>query len=330
MTEQKHTLLICTVGGSPEPIVAALKRWNPVCTQFVPTKETREQIEAGILPLAQSEGLVLDRGRYDVLELPDGQDFAVCVGALRQLTPIVEACLRRGDAYQVVVDFTGGTKCMSAALVLQAHRWRCVFSYVGGSERTKEGIGVVISGKEQVLHAHNPWDALGFQAIAAFVTLFDRQAFAAAAALADQAMRNVSDPSRKRELNALKLLAEAYDLRDRFDHKEALSKLREVAKYGNDLQAVLGPATAGQVRASIDDHCRYLQQLAEKSPPSLLHVNDLLANARRRKAEGRIDDAVARLYRAIEALAQVALAERHQIANTKQVPLDRVPASLQS
>jgi CRISPR-associated protein (TIGR02710 family) len=330
VNDSKHTLLVCTVGGSPEPIVATLKRWNPLRIRFVPTRETREQIEARVVPLAQSEGLALDPGRYDLLELPDGQNFAACVDTLRQLTPIVEEWLGRGDQYQVVVDFTGGTKCMSAALALQARRWRCVFSYVGGSERTKEGVGIVICGKEQVLHAYNPWDALGFQAVERLTALFDQQAFAAAATLADRAMRNVSDPSRKRELNALKLLSEAYDAWDRFDHKDAASKLREVAKHENDLRAVLGPAKSEQVRACVSNHCRYLQQLVEGSSPSMLHVTDLLANARRRKAEGRIDDAVARLYRAIEALAQVALTDRHQIANTKQVPLTHVPEPLQS
>ena len=326
--DDKHTLLICTVGGSPEPIVATLKHWNPVRIRFVPTRETREQIDARVVPLAKSEGLPLDPGRYDLVELPDGQDFAACVETLRQLTPVVQEWLARGDQYQVVVDFTGGTKCMSAALVLQAHRWRCLFSYVGGAERTKEGVGVVVSGKEQVLHAHNPWDALGFQAVEEIVALFDQQAFAPAAALADKAMRSVGEPSRKRELNALKLLAEAFDAWDRFDHQRAVTRFQELSKYDNDLRAVLGQSKADQLRSYSHAQTAYLRKLGERHSPRMEHVVDLLANAQRRKTEGRIDDAVARLYRAIESLAQVALAERHQITNTKQVALDRVPEPL--
>jgi CRISPR-associated protein (TIGR02710 family) len=57
-------------------------------------------------------------------------------------------------------------------------------------------------------------------------------------------------------------------------------------------------------------------------------VLDLLANAKRRKEEGRVDDAVARLYRAIEAVAQVALKERYGIDSTTKIPLDRIPAVL--
>jgi CRISPR-associated protein (TIGR02710 family) len=332
MNDSKHTLLVCTVGGSPEPIVATLKHWQPKRIRFIPTRETREQIDSYVIRLAKREGLDVDPGRYDVLELSDGQNFAACVDELRQLTTVVTEWLHRGDNYQVAVDFTGGTKCMSAALALQAARWRCIFSYVGGSERTKEGVGVVVSGKEQVLHAYNPWDSLGYQAVERFIILFDEQAFTAAATLVEEAIRNTSDFSRKRELNALKLLAEAYDAWDRFDHKGALNKLKDVARNKNDLLAVLGPTKPGQegVVSLIDSHSRYLQQLTETAPPSMLHITDLLANAKRRKDEGRIDDAVARLYRAIEALAQVALAERHQITNTRQVPLTCVPQTLRS
>ena len=52
------------------------------------------------------------------------------------------------------------------------------------------------------------------------------------------------------------------------------------------------------------------------------------ANARRRKHEARYDDGVARLYRAIESLAQLALAERHEIQSTDRVPLERIPESI--
>lgn len=326
----KHTLLICTVGGSPEPIVATLKQWSPVRLRFVVTPETHEMVDADIIPLATAESIAPDPGRYDILELPNGQGFPECVDTLRQLTPDVEEWLGRGDQYQVVVDFTGGTKCMSAALVLHAHRWRCLFSYVGGIERTKEGVGIVISGKEQVLHAHNPWDALGFQAVEGFVSLFDQQAYSAAAGIADTAGQNATDATRKRELNALTLLAKAYDAWDRFDHKAALNRLQDLAKSENDLRAILGEHKADALCQKLARHRDYLQAFAKATPPSIGHIRDLLANAKRRFDEGRTDDAVARLYRAIEALAQVTLAERYQITNTKQVPLDRVPDSLRS
>jgi hypothetical protein len=58
---------------------------------------------------------------------------------------------------ELLVDYTGGTKSMSAALVLatieQAHR----YSYVGGVERDKGRVGVVLGGRERMHYIQNPW-----------------------------------------------------------------------------------------------------------------------------------------------------------------------------
>jgi CRISPR-associated protein (TIGR02710 family) len=309
-------------------VVAALKQWRPLRVRFVHTPQTKGDIDAKIVPAARSEGLDLDPGRYDPFELPDGQDLASCLDRLRQLTPEVGEWVARGPGFQVVVDFTGGTKCMSASIGLQASRWPCLFSYVGGSERTKDGVGVVVSGAEKIVHQANPWDALGHQAVEDFVVLFDQRAFVAAAKVAGVAKTRVSRPDRKREIAVLEQLAKAFDAWDRFDHQSSSATFDNVAKSANDLRAVLGPAQGNQVLDSVRRLANHLGELCRAAPPSRHHVLDLLANAKRRKDEGRVDDAVARLYRTIEAVAQVALKESHGIESTEKVPLDRVPESL--
>lgn len=330
MENTKTTLLICTVGGSPEPVVAALKHWRPSRVRFVHTPQTGGDVKDRILPKARDEGVELDAGRYDLLELPDGQDLSTCLDQLRQLTPQVTEWAGRGDEFQVVVDFTGGTKCMSVAIGLQAARWPCVFSYVGGDQRSKDGVGVVVSGAEKVVHQVNPWNALGYQAVESFIVLFDQRAFLAAASVVAEAKTRVGREDRKREFAALQHLAEAFDAWDRFAHRESQKSLENVRKSANDLRGVFG---SDRGEAVLDDVARVLQYLSEISlvtPPSPLHVLDLLANAKRREEEGRYDDAVARLYRAIEAVAQVALKERHGIASTEKVPLDLIPEESRS
>jgi CRISPR-associated protein (TIGR02710 family) len=324
------TLLICTVGGSPEPIVAALKQWQPVRVRFVHTPQTKDDVASKVVPMARAEGVDLDAGRYDLFELPEGQDLASCLDHLRQLTPVVAEWAARGESFQVVVDFTGGTKCMSAAIGIQGSRWPCVFSYVGGDERTKEGVGVVVSGAEKIVHQANPWDALGYQAVEEFVVLFDQHAFLAAANIAAVTMKRVSRPDRKRELSSLEQIAKALDAWDRFDHTTSKNRLESVSKSANDLRAVLGATRGDRVLAGVAQLAEHLSQLGQATPPSRHHVLDLLANAKRRKDEGRFDDAVARLYRTIEAIAQVALKEGHGIESTERVPLDRVPDPLRN
>lgn len=324
------TLLICTVGGSPEPIVAALKHWRPVRVRFVHTPQTKDDVASKVIPMARAEGVDLDAGRYDLFELPEGQDLASCLDHLRQLTPFVAEWAARGESFQVVVDFTGGTKCMSAAIGIQASRWPCVFSYVGGNERTKDGVGVVVSGAEKIVHQANPWDALGHQAVDDFVVLFDQHAYLAAANVAAATMRRVSRPDRKRELSSLEQLAKALDAWDRFDHTTSKNLLESVSKSANDLRAALGPARGDRVIAGTVRLVEHLAQLGRTPPPSRHHVLDLLANAKRRKDEGRFDDAVARLYRALEAIAQVALKEGHGVESTEEVPLEKVPEFLRT
>lgn len=323
------TLLICTVGGSPEPIVAALKQWRPVRVRFVHTPGTKGKV-AEIIPKACEEGVDLDAGRYDLLELPDEQDFTSCVEHLRGLTDEVRAWAARGGGCQVVVDITGGTKCMTAAMAIQASHWPCLFSYVGGKERTKDGVGVVVSGSEIVRHVQNPWDALGHQAVDDFVVLFDQHAYLAAADVAAATMKRVSRADCKRELSSLDQLAKALDAWDRFDHTTSKNLLETVSKSANDLRAALGPARGDRVLAGGARLAEHLAQLGQAPLPSRHHVLDLLANAKRRQKEGRFDDAVARLYRAIEAIAQVALKENHRIENTERVSVDRIPVSLRA
>jgi len=329
------------VGGSPEPIVKALTRWRPVRVCFVPTALTKRSIEndsvdpggkttPSILAAAKAADFPLDAGRYDIHELSDGEDLALCLTELQRLTGDVERWVKRDGHFRVVVDFTGGTKCMSAAVSLHASRWPCVFSYVGGAQRTKDGVGVVESGHERVVQQVNPWDALGYRTVEDYIVLFDQHAFLAAANIASVTMRRMEVQERKRELAVLEQLAKALDAWDRFDHMTSRNRLEIVTRSRNDLCAVLGRPRGDHVLARVKQLAEHLGRLAQAAPPTRHHVLDLLANAKRRKDEGRFDDAVARLYRAIEAIAQVALKEGHGVESTEKVPLERVPESLRA
>jgi CRISPR-associated protein (TIGR02710 family) len=317
-------------------VAASLLHWHPARAVFIVTPQTRESVASAILPKIQSGGWPeFDAGRADFHEIPDAQDFTGIVNHLRGLDDRVAAWLHDHAEAEVIADFTGGTKAMSAALALAALRWPCTVSYVGGTERTKEGIGVVVSGKEQILRSQNPADALGLLAFDAALELLRHHAFAAAAALLQDTIRRVTDLARKHELAALKLLAEALADWDRFQHRDALNKLRDLPKHGHNLEAALGRQPAQAIlreTARLQSHLGNLLP-ADGSPaakrPSRALILDLLANARRRMDEQRWDDATARLYRAIEATAQLLLAERG-IPDTGSVPLKKIPEPLRT
>jgi len=319
-------LLVATVGGSPAPIVASLLYWEPIRAYFVVSEETHTQVEDEILPaLRAAEGWVLNMGCYETFRIADSQDYAGTFNELLGLAVNIAEWRASHPKLSVVCDFTGGTKAMSAALGLIAARWECSISYVGGTKRTKGGIGTVVPGKEQVVHRQNPWNALGVLALDQALLLLQRHAFASAHSLLQSTIKHVDDDARKKELNAVAQLADALTDWDRFQHGAALKKLRRISGYENDLEAGLGHEKAVHILRAVRRLCEHCASAVEDGRPGLNRtlVLDLIANAQRRIDEGRWDDATGRLYRAIEAIAQLRLRSRGY-DNTGAVPLEEL------
>lgn len=324
----KNVLLICSVGGTHEPVTASIRHWRPARILFLCSDKTHAAIQAA-LDAAAADGVAIPPGCMERTVLKDPQDLRQTLRDLRPLDKDVHRWRQRGDDYSVVVDFTGGTKVMSAALALVARRWKCTFAYVGGQERNKNGVGVVVSGREIQISQSNPWDDLGYQAVEDAVTVFNHGEYAAAGDLLDIAAKNAGKPEVKRELATLKAVVDAYAAWDRFDHKTAVQRFGDALRYRNDLAAIF-PHESHSLIAHLEQHRERVAQLADQEEPTAEWVEDLLQNARRRAAEGRFDDAVARLYRVTEALAQLRLRDKHAILNTNAVPLDKLPESLQA
>jgi CRISPR-associated protein (TIGR02710 family) len=321
-------LLICSVGGAPEPVVTSLLHWNPARVLFVPSEQTRPQIDPILRAYADAAGTPLGPGQYAIRPVPDAEDLLGSVRSIKGLTSeVTDWISRQGGNYRVIVDFTAATKCMTAALALVSRHWPCRYSYVGGERRTKGGVGVVETGAERVVYSANPWDAFGYQAVDEAVVVFDHGGYPAAAALLDQAVKNAQLPEVKRELSTLKGVIDGYAAWDRFDHKTAAQRFDEALKNRNDLLAIFAHGSSVVERLE-QDRGQVARLLAAQNEITLELVRDLILNARRRARERRFDDAVARLYRAYEALAQVRLRVQYGIAETKAVPLERVPEAL--
>ena len=137
----------------------------------------------------------------------------------------------------------------------------------------------------------------------------------------------------KKELSALAEFMEGYDLWARIEYKKAYGKFLQCGKSLNDLAAVLkGIVERMELQQQLDRAKCRLEKLKEsiiEPPSSCTHelLEDLMANAERRKEEGRHVDAVARLYRAVELAAQLRLWEKYKI-DTAKVPLEKLSESL--
>jgi CRISPR-associated protein (TIGR02710 family) len=128
------------------------------------------------------------------------------------------------------------------------------------------------------------------------------------------------------------LTLEGYRAWDNFDHAGAVkhlsSGLRDLEVCCSFSQDHHLTGYTHSVRANFADLNEMSRQTNFFKKLHLALVHDLTSNARRRAAQNKYDDAIARLYRALEMMGQVAF-EECTGCTTSNVPLEKIPRRLQ-
>lgn len=293
--------MIVSVGGSPEPVRVSLREARPGAVLFVASEGSVGTIQPDILS-------ALDyRPADSYCVLPDANQLDA---AYLQLRGEIAQWLRmtRIAPERVRVDFTGGTKPMSAALALAAMEHFSSFRYVSGQRRTKDGLGTVESGTEYLVHAANPWDVEAWKEREKAKWLYAGGQPASAAEVLRKAGKKCSEPMKKL-LTAYAVLLEILDQTDRFVFGAALNAARKFREAHGLLLAREEGVEDLQAIERLWTHWEQLAretQTAEKEHAggSEATLREMICNADRRAKQGRWDDAVARLYRATELWAQ--------------------------
>ena len=291
--------LILSVGGSPEPVSRAIEAHSPGYICFLVSQQT----VASLGTIAR-----IKPGDYETEIIDDPEDILGCYTKALSCFDRAEKKGYRAD--HRIIDVTGGTKAMTAALAIALAARGGSFSYVGGTVRDKGGVGVVQTGYERLRDAVNPFQRFAVEQKRQIAQYFNSYQFAAAAS-AVRALPAETEPTDRALLDSVGIAADGYAFWDRFQHREAAAKLK-VAEQGLALQVgILSEPRYEWVRSfhqGVNATLADIQSLQEKTNNfAKLHsllAADLAANARRRIEEGKFDDAVARLYRAFELLAQ--------------------------
>ena len=318
MMQQNTKAVLISVGGSPQPVILSLNRQMPEYVCFFVSKTTKDSTEKDILP-----NLDFKPRHWDWIITPSSEGLSDCY---KEITDRLPSILQKWgvDNDELVVDYTGGTKTMSVAITLATIEGSSVYSYVGGVERSKDGVGVVVDGKEKMWFLDNPWNEIAFMARKEAYILFNKARYASAYEVFNEVGKKVSE-NHKPFFMALKDMTNGYDLWDRFKHKEARNKLyscRDIIKTYS-----IGDKKVENLVTVLLQNISFLDKL--KDNEELLHY-DLIANAMRRAGlENKYDDAVARLYRAIEAIAQCRLKSSYQV-NSADVDERLIPESVRN
>lgn len=309
--------MIVSVGGTPAPVVRSICEHNPDFVVFLASQETsdlvsqiKREVTGGNCPI-----------RSELTIVENVNDLLHCY---QRAEEAVQRVARKGFKNdEVIVDYTGGTKNMSVAIALATINHGFSFSYIGGKERSKNGIGIVINGKEEVFDNVNPWDFLAVKEKKDVALLFNRYQFKAAKDLNDALLRKIT--KRRETFKRVGFIIDGYYKWDLFRHAEALDLFKRAAidELMHDEDESIR-VFAAVTRESMDT----LKAIVDGGQkPSRLLIHDMYSNAERRFEEGKTDDAILRLYRLVELIAQERLFSCHGI-ETSNIRLERIPDAL--
>lgn len=326
-----NPILICTVGGSHQPILTAIRELQPSHVLFFATGKDEATGRAGSIetiigngrPVEVRRGVeVLERlpniptlaalseAQFTVEQVP-ADDLDQAVGSM---AAAIAALRNRFPEAQLVADYTGGTKTMTAALVMSALEVDDINLHLITGDRAD--LIKVHDGSQAGLAVSAEGIRLR-RAMQPFVGAWKRYAYGEAA----EGLTRLSQPldsGLRAELQIARALSRAFDAWDRFDHAAAEEQLeRYRQRLGTEAGPVIGPLFTA---------LKHLNAEPDSSVRIPARLWDLWLNAQRRAAQGRYDDAVARGYRLLEWTAQWLLAE--QGIQTGDLKAEQIPETL--
>jgi CRISPR-associated protein (TIGR02710 family) len=333
-------ILILTVGGSCAPIVTSIKQNKPdevhlICSDDTDTtkgsyntitgngkvcgKDPKNPDEPNILEQAEI-AKEMEGEKYHILKIKNPDDLNNCyIESLNLLSGEKE---KYPDA-EIVIDYTGGTKSMSVGLGAAAMDVSGITVCLVKGTRTD--LIKVQNGTQRIkLTQMN----IGFlkRQIDVAKNLMDRYDYDGAIGILEEAAKHPNIPEEAdAEIDKYLTISKTYLAWDRFDHVEAWRFLHHYRKWY--VKNVMFLEAVIWSRKIFDINFNKIPieglSIAPKGCGYEL-VEDLVLNAERRAEQGRFDDAVARLYRALELLVQLRLKLEYSII-TGEVDIEKLP-----
>lgn len=318
MTEEANppVILVLTVGGSREPLETAIREVAPDTLLLIASTAGANSIsskqQAQELKTAFEGGGA--RRKAHVIEVPSDDPGA----AFSRIGAALDSYRSQSPFCRIVADYTGGTKSMSAALLMAAFQ-RDLETQITTGQR--ENLVKVTSGTETTRDIDTRLISIE-RDLSTALRLASHADYAAAADLIKD-IRNQIQRQRLKPSKAFNTRVEhasewARCLRDwdRFAHQEAWETYQRAWEEGRSWANALKDS----------GHAGIIEDLARgKDEPRISLCQDLLANAQRRFQQGRLDDTLARLYRFTEACVQTQLYRRHQKKSGQLIGSDLPP-----
>jgi CRISPR-associated protein (TIGR02710 family) len=335
-------ILLITVGGSHQPIVTSVRNLNPDRVIFISsggTKGSQSQIIGEGKPCEVRKGTeVLEKlpniptqlnlgdkfnPNQDLVLVQNPDDLSECY---RLISDKIRSLQQENPESEFLADYTGGTKTMSVALGMAGIDYKVTLYLTTSTTRPNL---IKVERGERVRKATVSSVTVNRTIEQLLPTFLQNYNYPAAISELNHLLQtmelNSEDGQRVQDILDI---CTGFDLWDRFDHIEAWHYLQSYMNKTELRPMILFLKRVMGSRESFSPASEDSFQAPDKIRGHGYEIiEDLLLNAERRATLKRYDDAVARLYRALELLEQVRLWQEYEI-KTGDLDIQKLPESL--
>lgn len=310
-------ILVVSVGGSLQPIVTSIAQSKPDRVYFLCSRGSSGSVEE-ICTKAKAENITR---KVDIID--DIDDLNKCYA---DSLALLQHLRDEFPEAKIIADYTGGTKSMSAGLAAAALDIENVtLGLVSGARFNL----TQVADATQSLRTSQATRIRLERRLPLISKCFANFDYPAAMSWLEEALTLPDISSEKiAMLQSWLALARALDSWDKFDHASAWKILCNYRAGYTGLVMFLEAVIWSRKKLDTSLHVEELPELSD-SPKGHGYesVEDLYLNAQRRASQGRFDDAVARLYRTLELLAQTRLKLAYGI-DTGDIVLAKLPPEM--
>ena len=297
---RRKTALLMTVGTGiggqvatedlAHAILFSIDNSNPDIVIFFGSEKSKKTVES-----VKEQYLNEFEEEFDYFEfihLEQIDDFKIYFEAFKRK-------IQELDGYKIIIDYTSGTKTMTMSAAFASMLYRKNLYFVGGERED----GVVIRGTEKII-SQNLYPIYDDLMISKIKELFNTNRFDAGKSLLEDITKAKKDTYAN--------LFDAYYYFDNVDYNKANKYFitKEFIAEWPDLKK----------QFSLNAKALYHLNKEDSAMRPFYILGSLINNARRRAEETKYDDAIARLYRSLELIAQIKLNEYG--IDTSDVELD--------
>lgn len=300
MARKKTALLMPVgtgVGGTDEAtdslahgILYSIDTYNPDEVIFFGSELSKKTIES--LSIQYEKEFEENFDFYEFIQIEAIDDFKKYFDAFK-------AKIEELSDYKVIIDYTSGTKTMTMSAAFASMLYGKKLYFISGERKD----GVVIKGTEKAI-SQNLYPIYDDLMINKIKELFNINRF--------EAGKTLLEDITKAQKETYSNLFNAYYYFDNVDYETSQTyfKFKDFIKEWPEL------------KPQFQKNAKALSFLNRNHDLQEYYVlGSLINNARRRADENKYDDAIARLYRSLELIAQIKLKKEYNI-NTSDVDLE--------